>query len=278
METVYSVLNQSFYDFELIVVNDGSSDDTLLLLNAVSDSRLKIISIPNSGGPAKPRNIGISNASGVYVSFVDADDTWYLNKLQFCYDILVNENIDVCYHQLLNTFNNNTLMTREINKTNSFEDLLLNGNAISLSGSIVSRDFILQNNLLFNESRRYKIVEDYDFWIQCASCGGNFFRLEVVLGNYNYNANSISYNLKEYYANLNWCIIENLNSRGFKIAKRVFLISGVNFFFLRNCLIDKRIPPLKATLFLFSPLNPIFMYHVIIRKIEKNIICKYWSC
>ncbi len=80
-ETIESVLNQTFQDFELIVINDGSTDRTLEIVSSFTDSRLQVFSFPNSG-PQKSRNRGISLATGEYLSFIDADDLWTPDKLE----------------------------------------------------------------------------------------------------------------------------------------------------------------------------------------------------
>ncbi|HEY9676170.1 MAG TPA: glycosyltransferase [Waterburya sp.] len=81
LETITSVLNQTFSDFELIVINDGSTDRTIELLNTVNDPRLKVFSYPN-GGLSAARNRGISQASGEFIAFLDADDLWSADKLE----------------------------------------------------------------------------------------------------------------------------------------------------------------------------------------------------
>ena len=80
-ETIESVLNQSFSDFELIVINDGSQDSTLDILASIQDPRIKIFSYPNAGLSAS-RNRGISQASGEFIAFLDADDLWTPDKLE----------------------------------------------------------------------------------------------------------------------------------------------------------------------------------------------------
>nr|WP_290223445.1 glycosyltransferase [Trichocoleus desertorum] len=79
--TIDSVLSQTFSDFELIVVNDGSLDTTLNIVANIQDPRIKLISQPNSG-PQKSRNRGIREAQGEYLSFLDADDLWTPDKLE----------------------------------------------------------------------------------------------------------------------------------------------------------------------------------------------------
>jgi GT2 family glycosyltransferase len=79
--TVESILNQTFSDFELIVINDGSQDKTLEILATFQDPRLRVFSYPN-GGLSMARNRGIAHASGAYLSFIDADDLWTPDKLE----------------------------------------------------------------------------------------------------------------------------------------------------------------------------------------------------
>ncbi|MDX2098610.1 MAG: glycosyltransferase [Leptolyngbyaceae cyanobacterium bins.59] len=79
-ETVQSVLSQTFTDFEVIVINDGSQDDTLEVLSTIQDDRLRVISQVN-GGAQKARNRGIQAATGAYIALLDADDLWTRDKL-----------------------------------------------------------------------------------------------------------------------------------------------------------------------------------------------------
>ncbi len=81
LETIKSVQQQTFSDFELIVINDGSTDKTLELLNTVNDSRIKVFSYPN-GGVSIARNRGITQASGEFIAVLDADDLWTPDKLE----------------------------------------------------------------------------------------------------------------------------------------------------------------------------------------------------
>lgn len=80
-ETIESVLNQTFRDFELIILNDGSQDSTLEVVSSIQDSRLKVFSYPNAG-LATSRNRGTFHAVGEYISFIDADDLWTPDKLE----------------------------------------------------------------------------------------------------------------------------------------------------------------------------------------------------
>ncbi len=80
-ETIESVLNQTFSDLEVIVINDGSQDSTLEIVLSIPDPRVKVFSYPNANQSVS-RNRGISQASGEYISFIDADDLWTPDKLE----------------------------------------------------------------------------------------------------------------------------------------------------------------------------------------------------
>jgi glycosyltransferase involved in cell wall biosynthesis len=80
-ETIKSVLNQTFQSLELIIVNDGSNDETLKVISIIKDPRIKVFSYPNAGLSAS-RNRGLAHATGEYISFIDADDLWTPDKLE----------------------------------------------------------------------------------------------------------------------------------------------------------------------------------------------------
>lgn len=82
-----SVLKQSFQDFELIVVNDGSTDNSQRILESIDDDRIRIINQANSG-VCRARNAALSKSSGEFIAFLDADDTWHLECLETLYNAL----------------------------------------------------------------------------------------------------------------------------------------------------------------------------------------------
>ncbi len=80
-ETINSVLNQTFSDFELIIINDGSKDATLEIVSQFQDPRLKVMSYENSGASVS-RNRGFAKSVGEFIAFLDADDLWTSDKLE----------------------------------------------------------------------------------------------------------------------------------------------------------------------------------------------------
>ncbi len=80
-ECITSVLDQNFEDYELLILDDGSTDDTLQILSSFKDSRLKFFTFQHSGHVAKLRNIGLQKSAGEYIAFLDSDDLWHKNHL-----------------------------------------------------------------------------------------------------------------------------------------------------------------------------------------------------
>ncbi|KOP27853.1 glycosyl transferase family A [Hapalosiphon sp. MRB220] len=80
-ETLESVLQQTFTDFEILIINDGSSDNIVEWTHQIADPRVRLISQPNQG-VSVARNTGITHAQGEYIAFLDADDLWQPTKLE----------------------------------------------------------------------------------------------------------------------------------------------------------------------------------------------------
>lgn len=98
-ETIVSVLAQSFSDLEVIVVNNGSTDNSVAVVQKLmaQDARIQLLQIEeNSGGPAKPRNVGIEAAQGDYIAFLDADDVWLQDKLQCQMQAMQSSELNFC--------------------------------------------------------------------------------------------------------------------------------------------------------------------------------------
>jgi len=98
--TLAGCFAQNFEDFEVIVVDDGSSDNTLEVLNSIQDSRLVVLSQDNAG-PAAARNTGMDAVRGEYIAFLDSDDVWYPDYLESADQSLRSMGEVVLYGQLI---------------------------------------------------------------------------------------------------------------------------------------------------------------------------------
>ena len=105
MRSARSVLEQTFTDFEVIIVNDGSTDNTAEILQEIHDSRIKVITARN-GGQGYARNIGIDEAKGEYLAFLDADDTIDRDMLYKMHSAAEKENADVVQCNLFDIYPN----------------------------------------------------------------------------------------------------------------------------------------------------------------------------
>ena len=88
-ETIDSIRKQTFEDFEIIVIDDGSEDKTLEIVESIADERIKLFSYPNGGLPIA-RNRGIEHSLGDFLSFIDSDDLWTPDKLELQLTALLN--------------------------------------------------------------------------------------------------------------------------------------------------------------------------------------------
>src|SRR5690606_8705433 len=100
-ETVNSVINQTYKNWELIIVNDGSTDNSLNMIKefAANDNRISFIDKSNSG-VSDSRNKGLEKAKGEYIAFLDADDTWELNNLEDKIALLSQKEVDFVYSDM----------------------------------------------------------------------------------------------------------------------------------------------------------------------------------
>ncbi|USE00334.1 glycosyltransferase family 2 protein [Vibrio sp. SCSIO 43133] len=176
--SVDSVLNQTYQDIELWVIDDGSQDHTLDILNSYNDPRLHIYALPNNtGSPAQPRNEGISRATGKYIAFLDSDDYWEPNKLE----IQLREMIDAaspfsCTNYIVKAVNG-AEHTRRVPRTSNFcETLALN--KIGCSTVIIEKDLVTK--YMFSDVR----LEDYNLWLSILKDGYSILGVEQCLMTY----------------------------------------------------------------------------------------------
>lgn len=186
-----SLVNQTFKDFEVIVCDDGSTDDSKEAAEYFNDKlKLKYIREENWGGPARPRNLGINAAQGDWVCFLDSDDWWYPNKLEVISKYLYSA--DVIYHDLDITSSDEISFYRRFFtkktkarsfKTPVFTDIMLNDAGIPNSSTVVRKSQILAVGGL-TEDKNLIAVEDLDLWLKLSRVTEKFMYIPQSLGAY----------------------------------------------------------------------------------------------
>lgn len=168
--TINSVCNQTFQHWELIIVDDCSTDDSRSIIKSYvnQDSRIKLICLEKNSGVATARNTAIDHAKGDYIAFLDSDDYWHPQKLEKQIDYFQKySDIDVVFSEYYR-FNSRGILgkIKVPDKVIQYNDLL-KGNCIGNLTGVYKRQ-------KFFDIRQKKIgAEDYLFWLEI------FFRPNV---------------------------------------------------------------------------------------------------
>jgi glycosyltransferase involved in cell wall biosynthesis len=193
--TLESVLAQTVDDLEVIVVDDGSSDDTAAVVHAIDDPRVRLIEKPN-GGASDSRNAGIAEATGRYVAFLDADDLWVPDKLERQLDWLAS-NPGVGAVQTGVRFVDDELNTLDIRRCRPSEDALLE--TLQFENLPGFNSTLLVERELLERLGRYDtslaILEDWNLAIELAK-EGNLGGIEEPLALYRQHPGNRSRNLE----------------------------------------------------------------------------------
>ncbi len=181
-EALQSIQAQSLSDWEAIVVNNYSEDDTISIVESFRDPRIRLVNFRNNGVIAASRNKGIGLSRGEYLAFLDSDDIWFPEKLAKCLQHFTDD-IKLVGHgfSLLGPKRRNIFSGPENRAT--FASLLYEGNCITPSATVVRRDAVISVGG-FSESRDVITAEDYHLWLKLAQAGNKMFFLKDVLAGY----------------------------------------------------------------------------------------------
>jgi glycosyltransferase involved in cell wall biosynthesis len=184
-EAIDSVLAQTFEKWELIVVDNFSSDSTSSLMSTYADPRIRYFKFRNHGVIGRSRNYGVSLAYSPFIAFLDSDDSWASKKLEMCIDCFGDKMVDIVCHA--ETWSGPKYPSRLIHygpkHRCSFKKLVLLGNCLSTSAIVMRRQRFIDVGG-FSEDGRINTAEDYDLWIRLARDGARFTFLRENLGNW----------------------------------------------------------------------------------------------
>lgn len=170
---IEAILNQSFQEFELIIIDDGSKDKSKKIIEEFSDEKIRFIQQKNSG-VSKTRNKGIQIARGKYICFIDADDRVARRHLEVLYKQVENDvlQIGMCNYEIMykripkeKIYEINNINFEKVGRIERFDILMNMGIGINIWTKIYSRKFLLDNKIVFNEKMTYD--EDMFFSWKC---------------------------------------------------------------------------------------------------------------
>jgi len=192
-ETINSVISQTVDSWELLVIDDCSTDETQTVVEGfvTQDSRIHLLTLDsNSNRPAVPRNVGIREAQGDYIAFLDHDDVWFPKKLER--HLMVHRRFPLLAltHSAMWHYPNRREVRRLLELPNpliqrSTYTALRQHNQIYCSSVVMRRDSAERLGG-FDENAQLRAIEDYEFWLRVAS-SEPFAFIQEVLGYYRTN-------------------------------------------------------------------------------------------
>lgn len=184
-----SLINQSYKNIEILCVDDGSKDNSYNIIKEFKDERIKLFRQENSG-PAKARNVGLSNSKGEYIMFCDADDWYEPNMCELMLETIIKQNVDfvICGCSIVDTYNTSIRSKEEFN----YFKLKFNGYC-----NIGIYEFLMLNSMLWNKIFKKKIIDeynikfidgyehdDYNFFYKYLCCSNHFYSIYNKIYNY----------------------------------------------------------------------------------------------
>lgn len=223
---IESILSQTYKDFEVLVINDGSTDDSLSIVNSFDDYRLRVFDVSN-GGVSKARNLGLQNAKGEYILFVDADDWIDGNYVSNIAHSLLQYPTDLLLFSLSAVVATGHVEKLPVPKERP-EELIPNYMYIQdvespgfwgwICNKCIRRDFIEKHHLRFDERKR--LAEDLSFWVDVLSHNPSL----AVLEEYGYFYLQAADNSSVYDRNVDYfSLIDNWKSVYRMLDKKGFI-------------------------------------------------------
>lgn len=169
-KSINSVLNQTYESFELIIVDDGSTDNTEDVIYAINDKRLKYIKLEKNCGMCCARNIGTKHSKGDYIAIHDSDDLWVRNKLERHIKFMIDSKSDLSFSKMERHYLDGRCIVvpnKNPDITNNLLQNLLRGNFIPSITMFMTRN--MANGLEFDNS--VKRFTDWDFAIRAVKNG-----------------------------------------------------------------------------------------------------------
>lgn len=226
-ETIKSVLNQTYENWEMIIVNDFSNDksEEIVTNHIIIDSRIKLISLKHNLGAAVARNLALKQAKGRFIAFLDSDDKWEPNKLELQLLFMIKNNLPISFTSYNLIDETGAKSNKIINSLPSIDyGQYLKNTIIGMSTSMIDTNLV--NEFQFKNIRTR---QDTFLWITLLKRGHKAFGIDAVLASYRVRKDSISAN-KIKAALRVWYLYYKLEKLG--LLKSIYYF----FFYLYNAL------------------------------------------
>ena len=194
--TLKSVLNQTFIDFEILIINDGSTDNSATIIEGFDDPRIRYF-LKENAGVSSARNDGIEKAQSNYISFIDADDYWYPDFLEEMFKIIQNYPQQKAFSAAIEIETSKKVIpaSYSIVRTNDCE--IVNYFTASSKETVICTSCAVFHKSIFEETGNFDITvksgQDTDLWIRLGMNYPVVFSWKI-LARYIYDENSLSKN------------------------------------------------------------------------------------
>jgi len=190
-QAIKSILNQTYQNFEIIIIDDGLEKRSYNIIKKINDRRIKYIKNIENKGASFSRNIGIKNSTGKYIALLDDDDIWIPNKLEIQINFLKkNPQIGVVGSWV--KFLNSKKINKMFSNPDKIKTNLLFGSTMVHSTIIIRKEILDKNNLKYDED--LLTSEDYDLWNKLSKYT-KFYNIKKFLVKYKEHENNLTNNL-----------------------------------------------------------------------------------
>lgn len=207
IKAINSALNQTYPVTEILVCDDGSSDNSRQLIEQLNNPKVKWIDCGKNGGPAIPRNIGVKTSSSNWIAFLDSDDEWLENKIEKQLNAIKANNVKAsCTNasRIRVGEDKGSLLSYQKSLV-TLQDLMLQ-NEVICSSALVSKDLLLKTSL-FPEEKEYVAIEDFVLWVRLSAKTSFAF---------------VNENLVKYFDNVETSIRASKKDDGWDVLQKVF--------------------------------------------------------
>jgi len=193
LRAVNSVLNQTIPVLEILICDDGSTDDSYSLIKSLNNPTIIWINCGRNGNAAIPRNIGIKNAKGNWVAFLDSDDEWMPYKIQYQINHIESTNANAVSSNAINIYvkTKKYSIYHKKNYTNLNFPKLIFSNYVITSSVLIKKNLLIKYKL-FPEDQSFVGIEDYALWLKISTNSSFFYTSEALLNYYSDHSNSLS--------------------------------------------------------------------------------------